>query len=116
MKKAETAIALLNSMIFGGEQHSDRSRQAVEDGFAELAATQEEREDLIHERDKLKGLLEAAKCPSCDGSGAIGHETMYYRYDDDGEAHAIQDVEWEQCQWCDERKNLVTHYQKGEEG
>lgn len=41
------------------------------------------------------GLLRVAKCPACDGSGGIPHQ--------------IHEDQWalEQCQWCDERSQLV---------
>ena len=43
---------------------------------------------------RLQGLLKVAKCPNCDGSGAMPHQ--------------VADGEWEaeQCQWCDETKGL----------
>jgi len=40
---------------------------------------------------KARGLLEVAKCPQCDGSGAY--------YDSGGEPC--------QCQWCFERKEVL---------
>ena len=41
-------------------------------------------------------LLKIAKCPACDGSGAIPQGNP-------------QDPEWEQCQWCDERNRLISN-------
>ena len=56
---------------------------------------------LTRERlEKARGLLMVAKCPACDGSGAIGHEAG--GCDMDGE-NDTREVVWEQCQWCDER-------------
>jgi len=45
-------------------------------------------------------LLKVAKCPCCDGSGAIPHEarTPEGSY-----------VDWEQCQWCDERNKVISN-------
>ena len=44
---------------------------------------------------ELRDLLKMAKCPNCDGSGAIPHQ--------------VADQEWEaeQCQWCDEVKQIL---------
>jgi len=53
------------------------------------------------------GLLKIAKCPACDGSGAIGHEVG--GCDPDGE-NDIRECVWEQCQWCDERTQLIAQY------
>ena len=50
------------------------------------------------------GLLKVAKCPACDGAGAIGHEVG--GCDPDGE-NDTREVVWEQCQWCDERAQLL---------
>lgn len=50
------------------------------------------------------GLLKVAKCPACDGSGAIGHEVG--GCGPDGENDTRECV-WEQCQWCDERAQLL---------
>lgn len=43
------------------------------------------------EKERMKGLLKAAKCPNCDGSGAY--------YGPHGEPC--------QCQWCDEKAALL---------
>ena len=46
----------------------------------------------------MLSLLKVAKCPSCDGSGAIPHEAM---------TPNGSEVDWEQCQWCDEQKKII---------
>ena len=46
-------------------------------------------------------LLEIAKCPNCDGSGAIGRNTL--------DGNGDPDVEWEQCQWCFERNEWINN-------
>lgn len=50
------------------------------------------------------GLLKVAKCPACDGSGAIDHEVG--GCGPDGENDTRECV-LEQCQWCDERAQLL---------
>lgn len=57
--------------------------------------------DIMHpgigtELDILKGLLKAAKCPCCDGTGAY--------YDNFGEP--------EQCQWCYEKEQAINDINK----
>ena len=50
---------------------------------------------VITDRDRLRALVLVAKCPACDGSGAIPHGP-----DPDG------DWQVEQCQWCYEQEAL----------
>lgn len=50
----------------------------------------------VRQHDILVGLLEAAKCPCCDGSGAY--------YDNCGNVC--------QCQWCDEVKAALAEETK----
>jgi hypothetical protein len=69
---------------------------------------------------KLKGLLSVAKCPNCDGSGVTQIQTSCRQYVTSEMAmdagcpemagSLYSDDEWElqQCQWCDERKQLLT--------
>jgi Zn ribbon nucleic-acid-binding protein len=49
------------------------------------------------------GLLRAAQCPACDGSGTIAIQRARYEYDS------------EQCQWCYERDLVLSHFDKVEE-
>ena len=63
--------------------------QELADGIKEYASQQQP------SRERIIKLLEIAKCPNCEGSGVMG------RTDNNG------DVEWEQCQWCDERKKAI---------
>lgn len=51
-------------------------------------------------KEKIKRWMKVAKCPNCDGSGAIPH-TFF-----DG------DVEWEQCQWCAEKEEFLGELDK----
>lgn len=55
-------------------------------------ATHVEREELT----RLRGLLGAARCPNCDGSGVF-----YYGPTSNG------DWEAEQCQWCYEKQEAL---------
>ncbi len=69
----------------------------TERGYANMLFLSGARSDLpdcIAEIERLQGLLKVAKCPNCDGSGAMPHQ--------------VADGEWEaeQCQWCDETKGL----------
>ena len=44
---------------------------------------------LIEQEQKaMRGLLQEARCPNCDGSGIIAHQ------------YALGQYEQEQCQWC----------------
>jgi hypothetical protein len=54
--------------------------------------------DLIDENRKIKGMLKVAKCPNCDGSGAVPVQV------------GPDDWEAEQCQWCDEYKQIFGKY------
>lgn len=51
---------------------------------------------LEQDNARLRGLLGAARCPNCDGSGAIPHGPT-----PDG------DWEAEQCQWCYEKQEAL---------
>ena len=66
--------------------------------------------------DDMAEILKVSKCPNCDGGGAIGHEVENYMYSDSGEPIPNHYTEWEQCQWCYEKEDLLTRYRalKGE--
>jgi len=67
-------------------------------------------------------LLTVAKCPNCDGSGAVQVRVGTRHYatremaldagDPSLEGSLVSDDEWEveQCQWCDERNQLLKKY------
>ena len=67
-------------------------------------------------------LLRAARCPNCDGSGAIPVQTGQREYvsremamdagDPSMEGSVFSDntFELEQCQWCDELHRLLERY------
>jgi hypothetical protein len=61
--------------------------------------------DAEQENKRLLILLKVAKCPACDGSGAIGRHTG-------GQTGCPSDYEWEQCQWCDEREQELKEEDK----
>ena len=57
-------------------------------------------------------LLKMAKCPNCDGSGAIAHKIAVSKIAPDpntGEPIMIsdEDIDFEQCQWCYERDKYI---------
>lgn len=70
-------------------------------------------------RERLAGLLRAAKCPNCDGSGGIAVQIRGRQYvtremamdagDPSMEGSIYSDDEHEQqpCQWCEERDALL---------
>lgn len=68
-------------------------------------------------------LLTMAKCPNCDGSGAVPvlvgtrqYATREMALDAGNpalEGSLVCDEEWEaeQCQWCDEKNQLLKKYE-----
>jgi hypothetical protein len=64
------------------------------------AALQSEREHA----DRLAGLLNAAKCPACDGAGWYAEERGGVGPDGENDTRECIQV---QCQWCDESKGLL---------
>lgn len=64
---------------------------------AAVIALDAENKRLKAELAAYRKLLEIAKCPCCDGSGGY--------YDGDGGAC--------QCQWCDEKNQLIPSLPKG---
>lgn len=66
-------------------------------------------------------LLKMAKCPECDGSGAIpvrmGEHFVTHEMALDAGEPAMEGqsmgVEWgaQQCQWCDEKNQLLAEYE-----
>jgi len=76
-------------------------------------------QELEAENKRLKGLLNAAVCPNCDGSGAISvqvlEETRVTRDmasdagmpELEGSVHTPEKWEAEQCQWCYEREEAL---------
>ena len=58
----------------------------------------------IHEI--MIGLLRAARCPACDGSGTIAVRVSRGRSDD---------YDAEQCQWCYEKELVLSHFDTVEE-
>lgn len=67
---------------------------------------------------ELKVLLKIAKCPNCDGSGAIPVPIVVSgsRQISETEFEQTQEVKWEpeQCQWCDEKTKLLAPTERGE--
>lgn len=68
-------------------------------------------EDLYSHIKNLIGLVAIAKCPYCDGSGAIMVPTMKSgsRQISETEFEQIQveDFDIEQCQWCYEKSQIL---------
>ena len=72
-------------------------------------------------------LLRAAKCPNCDGSGAIPRQTGRREYVSremamdagdpslEGTLFSDDSFELEQCQWCDELHALLERYTANKE-
>ena len=66
---------------------------------------------LERQRDAALGLLKAAICPACDGSGVIIEEHIVPgccgNYRESGECCSepipTQELEYQECQWCAER-------------
>ncbi len=62
-------------------------------------------------------LLKVAACPNCDGSGGFpigAHHVTHEMAMDAGEPSMegqIAQIEYAQCQWCDERKQLLSNYE-----
>jgi hypothetical protein len=105
------------------------NQKEIENKFGELTqllielncrvANQEAVMRLERENKKLTELLKVAKCPSCDGSGAVQVQVSE-RYtvtrdmaidagDPSMEGATFSEDEWElqQCQWCDERNTAI---------
>ncbi len=69
--------------------------------------------------DNLLYLLKQAKCPNCDGSGAILRHNSVNQYVTrdmaidagdkslEGSLYSKGDCDIEPCQWCDERNQLI---------
>ena len=67
-------------------------------------------------------LLRVAKCPNCDGSGAIPRQTSSRQLvtremasdaccpEMEGSLYSDDEWELEQCQWCYERHGLLDRY------
>ena len=67
-------------------------------------------------------LLRAAKCPNCDGLGAVPRRTSSRRLvtremasdaccpEMEGSLYSDDELELEQCQWCDELHRLLERY------
>lgn len=66
------------------------------------------------------GLLAAACCPNCDGSGAflarnqelVTREMAIDAEDESLEGAIYRDAEIEPCQWCYERENVLAQVRK----
>jgi hypothetical protein len=68
-------------------------------------------------------LLKIAKCPNCDGGGAIQVRTSSRQYvtremamdagmpEMEGSLYSDNEWELEQCRWCDERSQVVFSYE-----
>lgn len=63
-------------------------------------------------------LLQMAICPNCDGNGIIQTQSRQYVTREmaldcgcpDMEGSVFNDNEYDQCQWCDERRMLINKY------
>ena len=53
-------------------------------------------------------LLKVAACPNCDGCGFTVHETGGCGPDGENDT---RECHQEQCQWCDERNQLLSNYE-----
>lgn len=53
--------------------------------------------------------VEAAKCPACDGKGAIPQEGSMPSGETDSMGYEIPIActDWTQCQWCAEKASLI---------
>lgn len=58
---------------------------------------------------RLLGLLSVARCPNCDNSGIVVNRVMRDTSEEDGMGFPVGylDFETEQCQWCDERAEIL---------
>ena len=74
--------------------------------------------------DMAIGLLKMAVCPNCDGSGAtqtqsrqvVTHDMSSDAGCQEMEGSLYCDDEWEQCQWCDEKQQVLAAYETQKEG
>ena len=65
MKKIRKAIGLLNSMVIGGEKHSDQSRRAVEEALNEIKSRERILrcpQNYIPQNGTCKGCNEEKEC------------------------------------------------------
>lgn len=72
--------------------------------------------------DVMIDLLRLAKCPNCDGSGAIPVQTSHRQYvtremaldaccpEMEGSLYSDDEWDYEPCQWCDERSRIIKKY------
>jgi len=84
----------------------------------------------LHEQEvkPLVGLLRMAKCPDCDGSGGIPRQVRSKEFithdmavdaglpEAEGRLYSEESFELEQCQWCDERKQVLAKIDAALEG
>ena len=68
-------------------------------------------EDLYSHIKNLIGLVAMAKCPNCDGSGTIvipvTRSGSRQISETEWEQYPIEDFDFEQCQWCDEKSQIL---------
>lgn len=69
------------------------------------------------------GLLKVAACPNCDGSGVIQAQTRSRQYvsremamdaqcpEMEGSLYCDDEFEVDQCQWCDEKRQVLATYE-----
>lgn len=71
----------------------------------------------------IKNLLEMAVCPNCDGSGAVQRQVSDRQYvtrdmaldaGDPSLEGSLYSEQWEveQCQWCDEKNQVLKDIEK----
>ena len=70
MNKISTAIGLLNSMVCGGEQHSETSKQAINEAFEELKELQQQlteaKELIAAQQTDIENAVERAEKAEAD--------------------------------------------------
>lgn len=95
LDKIERLVETGTAQSFAALSDDDKLRWFAITGQRDKWA-RERLEALRAENKRLLGLLKAASCPACDGSGAVPHGPT-------------PDGVWEgrQCQWCDERNHAL---------
>jgi hypothetical protein len=70
------------------------------DSFSELF------DQVQKENEELKSLLKNVQCPDCNNDGVVAYNTTNYDLD--------TGVEYEQCQWCTIKDQLIPPIKKEE--
>lgn len=119
-KQLEARLDDLRKMVVSRNSETAWEVQESKRLSAELESARAGESAALERVAEMAGLLAAACCPNCDGSGAflarnqelVTREMAIDAEDESLEGATYRDAEIEPCQWCYEKENVLAQVRK----